>query len=271
MTEQKSDVMCICTKCKKLQIIDNFMKDGKQLKTCQRCREMSRKNREKNKCSHGREKNRCKECGGGSICEHNRQRSTCKECGGGSICEHNRIRSRCKDCNGSQICDHGRLRSQCKECNGGSICEHSRIRSQCKECNGGSICEHNRRKSQCKECNGGSICEHSRIRSYCKECMDDEQKIEYIKKQMIHHSKHQDNKKDRYDDDKFIDMEFLTELFDSSNTCHYCSVEFTYNELCNTLVTIERLNNTIGHIKSNCVLACWRCNNKHQGVNDIRE
>ena len=58
-------------------------------------------------CPHGRQRSRCKECGGGSICEHGRQRSRCKECGGGSFCEHGRRRSRCKECGGSQICEPG--------------------------------------------------------------------------------------------------------------------------------------------------------------------
>ena len=31
-------------------------------------------------CEHGRERNRCKECGGVYICEHGRRRSDCKEC-----------------------------------------------------------------------------------------------------------------------------------------------------------------------------------------------
>ena len=51
-------------------------------------------------------------------CEHGRQRSKCKECGGGSICEHGRLRSKCKDCGGGSICEHGRRRSECKECGG---------------------------------------------------------------------------------------------------------------------------------------------------------
>ena len=42
------------------------------------------------KCTHNREKSKCKECGGGSICEHQRIRSHCKECRGGSIYEHNK-------------------------------------------------------------------------------------------------------------------------------------------------------------------------------------
>ena len=32
------------------------------------------------KCQHGRQRNKCKECGGASICQHGRQRSECKEC-----------------------------------------------------------------------------------------------------------------------------------------------------------------------------------------------
>eukprot|EP00966_Prymnesium_polylepis_P126811 2932744-Prymnesium_polylepis.2 len=31
-------------------------------------------------CEHGRQRCRCKECGGSQICEHGRQRNTCKEC-----------------------------------------------------------------------------------------------------------------------------------------------------------------------------------------------
>ena len=34
-------------------------------------------------CEHGRERSKCKACGGSSFCEHGRRRSTCKDCGGG--------------------------------------------------------------------------------------------------------------------------------------------------------------------------------------------
>ena len=122
------------------------------------------------KCIHGRQKSKCKECGGGSICEHEREKSKCKECGGGSICEHGRIKLICKECGGGSICEHGRVKSQCKECGGGSICEHGKRKSICKECGGGSICEHGRVKSRCKECGGSSFCEHQKRKSHCKEC-----------------------------------------------------------------------------------------------------
>ena len=150
-------------------------------------------------------------------------------------------------------------------------CEHGRQRSQCKECDGSQICIHGRQRSKCKECGGVSICEHGRQRIQCKDCMNDEQKIEFIQKRMISHSRCHDKNYNRYDPDHFIDMCFLEGLFEDNITCHYCSVEFTYNEKCDTYVTIERLNNNIGHIKSNCVLACWKCNMKHKGKNDIRE
>ena len=88
--------------------------------------------RTKGPCEHGvKPRSRCKVC---SACPHGRQRTRCKECGGKGICEHGRKRSKCKECGGGSICEHGRVRSVCKECGGGSICEHGRVRYQCKEC-----------------------------------------------------------------------------------------------------------------------------------------
>ena len=55
-------------------------------------------------------------------CEHGRERSKCKDCGGSGICEHGRRRRQCKDCKGSGICEHGRQRTRCKDCGGGGIC-----------------------------------------------------------------------------------------------------------------------------------------------------
>uniref|UniRef100_A0A0G4FTR7 Uncharacterized protein n=1 Tax=Chromera velia CCMP2878 TaxID=1169474 RepID=A0A0G4FTR7_9ALVE len=66
-------------------------------------------------CPHGRQRSRCKDCGGKGICEHGRHRFSCKECGGASICEHGRRRTYCKECGGNGICEHGRQRSQCKD------------------------------------------------------------------------------------------------------------------------------------------------------------
>ena len=53
---------------------------------------------QRGKCQHGRQRHRCKECGGAGICQHGRRRTRCKECGGASICQHGRQRSYCKEC-----------------------------------------------------------------------------------------------------------------------------------------------------------------------------
>ena len=55
----------------------------------------------RSRCVHGRQKNKCKECGGRNVCEHGRQRQMCKECwrsgtGGSGFCEHERQWSCCK-------------------------------------------------------------------------------------------------------------------------------------------------------------------------------
>ena len=41
-----------------------------------------------------------------TICEHGRERSKCKECGGSQICEHGRVRSSARSAVG-HICEHG--------------------------------------------------------------------------------------------------------------------------------------------------------------------
>ena len=160
-----------CIKCKEEKLLTEFrMFRGKLNKSCIPCLEKQKKNKEKNKCDHGRRRSQCKECGGASICDHGRLRSRCKDCGGASICDHGRRRNQCKECGGASICDHGRIRSQCKECGGASICDHGRQRSHCKECGGTSICDHGRQRNRCKECGGVSICDHGRQRSSCKDC-----------------------------------------------------------------------------------------------------
>ena len=120
-------------------------------------------------CKHGRERDKCKDCGGAGICEHGRRRTQCKDCGGSAFCEHGRRRTQCKDCGGASICDHGRIRTHCKLCGGSGICDHGRQRPQCRECGGASICHHGRRRVQCKDCGGSQICEHGRIRQHCTE------------------------------------------------------------------------------------------------------
>ena len=166
----------------------------------------------------------------------------------------------------------GLYQKRCNRCNENcrmnSKCEHNRQKNLCKECRGSSICDHNRQKNLCKECGGSCICEHNRRKNQCKDCMTDQEKIQYIQKTMITSSRQADKKKNRYDADNFIDKCFLEGLFEDTKNCYYCNQEFTYNECCDSFVTIERLNNSIGHIKSNCVLACFFCNIRHKSKDE---
>ena len=215
-----------CLKCKCYRSEASFFNDkGRRLKTCQNCRDLAVKSREKCKCEHGRERRKCKQCGGSSICEHNRERNKCRECGGASICEHNR------------------QRNNCRECGGASICEHDRIRSACKECDGASICEHNRQRSRCKICSDP---------------------LKVTIKNMLTSAKANDKKNNRYDIVNFVDYCFIENLLDDYKCCYYedCKKELQILDYNQSLASLERINNNIGHTKTNCIICCLNCNIK---------
>jgi hypothetical protein len=136
-------------------------------------------------------------------------------------------------------------------------CEHNRKKSTCRECGGGSICEHNRRKSICKECGGSQICQHNRIKSTCKDCSDP---IKVIIENWVTQSKKSDKKYNRFDIVNYIDKCFCKNLIEEYPKCYYCQCELQYVLYQGDLATIERLDNDLGHIKSNCVIACRTCN-----------
>ena len=195
-----------CLKCRSYRSEASFYNDkGRRLKTCQNCRDRDKITRERLKCEHGRQRPRCKICGGASICEHDRERNRCKICGGASICEH------------------GRQRSKCKECGGASICEHDRIRRQCKICS---------------------------------------DPIKLTIKKMLSGAKQKDKKYNRYDVVNFVDYCFIENLLEDYTHCYYedCKKELQILEYNNSLASLERINNNLGHIKSNCVICCLECN-----------
>ena len=189
----------------------------------------------------------------------------------------NRAEKYLKSCNECRIkqkavraktkCEHNRVKNQCKDCGGSSICEHDHQRSSCKDCGGSSICEHDHRRSDCKDCGGSSICEHNRMRSGCKQCSGP---VKVTIRNWISHSRTSDKKRNRYDADNFIDKCFLKGLVEDSPNCYYCKIKMQYILYHqDDLATIERINNTIGHTKSNCVIACRKCN--FSCVGDTRE
>jgi len=214
-----------CSKCRCYRSEASFYNEkGRRLKTCQTCRDRDRVIRERNKCEHNRQRTHCKECEGASICQHDRQKNQCRECDGSSFCQHDRRRNHCKDCRGS------------------------------------SICQHDRRRNHCKDCDGASICEHNKTRIICKICSDP---LKVTIRNMLTGAKQSDKKYNRYDVVNFVDYCFVENLLEDYTHCYYedCKKELQIIERNDSLATIERINNNLGHIKSNCVICCLHCNN----------
>jgi hypothetical protein len=126
-----------CTTCKCYWKPDDtdIKTSGLYFKTCKKCRENDKQKKEKNKCPHGKRKNRCVECGGSGLCPHGKQKYGCVECGGSGICPHGKQKCRCVECGGNGLCPHGKQKYGCVECGGRGICPHKRIKSRCKVCN----------------------------------------------------------------------------------------------------------------------------------------
>jgi hypothetical protein len=83
---------------------------------------------------------------------------------------------------------------------------------------------------------------------------------------MIRSSVQKDKKRNHYDKANFIDYNHILNLIkQADDRCYYCSCKLQYINHSNNLGTIERLDNTIGHVKGNCAIACLRCNVKKVG------
>jgi hypothetical protein len=73
-----------------------------------------------------------------------------------------------------------------------------------------------------------------------------------------------DKKYNRYNEKEHINEEHLKELFAKNIglRCYRCKRGCQVIDYDRSLCTIDRLNNTIGHVKGNCVLSCRQCNFK---------
>jgi len=117
------------------------------------------------------------------------------------------------------------------------------------------MCEHKRKRSVCADCGGGSMCEHGRQRAHCKQCIDPQKVV--IEKWM-YHCKAGDKRRGQ---ETNITREFCAQLItESDNKCCYCAIELQMLELTANLMTIERIDNRIGHVIGNCRIACYHCN-----------
>ena len=81
---------------------------------------------------------------------------------------------------------------------------------------------------------------------------------------IVRDSKRFDIRHGLYDKDNLVDTEFLLGQNEKQRTlCFYCEVPMAqHKRTIRQGLTLERLDVTKGHIKSNCVLACKSCNSK---------
>lgn len=158
---------------------------------------------------------------------------------------------KCTQCkritNVSDFEKNGKILKTCIKCR--MIKNKSKIKNKC---------IHNLRIDYCIECNGSYICKHKKQIYQCKICGDE---IKITIRYMINNSKTKDKKYNIYDIVNFIDKCFLKNLIEDCNDkCYYCKCDLQYIIYQNNLATIERIDNSIGHIKSNVVIACHHCN-----------
>jgi hypothetical protein len=82
---------------------------------------------------------------------------------------------------------------------------------------------------------------------------------------LVSNSKVGDLKAGRYDKENHITSKYLRQLkLDCGEKCSYCECELDWSHQLHIRrpkqVTLQRKNNAIGHIKGNCVYACFECN-----------
>lgn len=133
-------------------------------------------------------------------------------------------------------------------------------------------CPHNKFKYQCRECNGTSFCGHSTRRHDCKVCVQDdvEKVLKIIIKTFINCSYVADKKYNRLNIQEFIDTDFCRLLIEESNyQCCYCKCSLELIHHTNNLISIERIDNKIGHNKNNVKICCLHCNISKVGNKEI--
>jgi len=85
--------------------------------------------------------------------------------------------------------------------------------------------------------------------------------------EMIHATRTKDRRQKIFNEVEFIDYPFLYELWDKQKgICFYqdcnCEMVLTFNlkTRLDNQISIQRLDNSLGHVKSNCVFSCFKCN-----------
>ena len=84
----------------------------------------------------------------------------------------------------------------------------------------------------------------------------------------INHCKESDKRYNRkYKEEEYLTGEDITTLQEQlHDVCVYCNTPLQTDDMSrHDGLTIERINNNQAHVKGNCTLACWKCNNKKIG------
>jgi len=80
----------------------------------------------------------------------------------------------------------------------------------------------------------------------------------------VQNYKKQDVKANRpIDDENYIDVDWIRDTFRDNKNCYKCQVPFeikTEEGSCESNLTVDRINNDLPHLKSNCKLCCVDCN-----------
>lgn len=131
----------------------------------------------------------------------------------------------------------------------------------CLKEDGSDICQHDLIKDLCGECS--ELCEHRREITTCKLCCDP---IPIIVRNMVNLNLIRDKQKGIYDSATCVDEEHVLELIlKAQGICYYCKCSMQYQTYADDLASLERLSNSLGHIKGNCVIACLKCNRSQVG------
>ena len=138
-----------------------------------------------------------------------------------------------------------------------NLCPCGKSKHFCEKHGGSCLCPCGKLKRFCKIHGGRDLCPCRRNKRYCK-LHSDARGITI--NHMINGSRRTDKKQNLFDENQFIDEQFVSNLLDLYKNCIYCNCELNFDKRNSQLATIERLDNSLGHIKRNCVIACYTCN-----------
>lgn len=115
------------------------------------------------------------------------------------------------------------------------------------------------RTKTCKTCSlhrkEKDYCIHGTRYHDCKQCVDP---IVRRATAIVHSSRISDKKKGRECD---LDFAWVFDNVCDSTLCYFCDVPLQYiNPYQDDFCTIDRLDNSIGHLKTNCNIVCRKCN-----------